>query len=334
MAEDNHSPIISRKENNDPQLSMVKYHPAHIRTSYPLNPMPQPLPSPQGTTNSSLLSHSIGQPPQQTYYNETPYAPNYVPTPPVPPKSPQKGFFSRKVALPVWLVILIVIALLGLGDLIGQSNASNNAQNASNTTAGTTQSGNTSQSTAAPTQAQKSQPTATKKQVPQSKQTATTATYPNFSDGTFVVGKDIQPGTYRTRVASPGCYFARLKGFSGSTDDIIANDDTDAPAIITIASTDKGFQSTGCGTWTKDLSAITSSKTSFGDGTFFVGTDIQPGTYKSSGQQGCYYARLSGFDGTTDDIIANDNTDTPAIVTIAPTDKGFQAKGCGTWTKM
>ena len=97
----------------------------------------------------------------------------------------------------------------------------------------------------------------------------------------FQVGKDIQAGTYRTRVGSPGCYYARLSAFD--TQAIISNDDTDAVAIITIAATDKAFESRNCGTWTKDLSAITTSKTSFGDGIFIVGTDIEPGTYKNSG---------------------------------------------------
>jgi hypothetical protein len=73
---------------------------------------------------------------------------------------------------------------------------------------------------------------------------------------------------------------------------------------------------------------------SFGDGNYIVGTDIVPGTYKSSGEQNCYWARLSGFGGTTSDIIANDNTDYSAVVTIASTDKGFDADHCGTWTKI
>ena len=47
---------------------------------------------------------------------------------------------------------------------------------------------------------------------------------------------------------------------------------------------------------------------SFGDGTFIVNNDIQPGTYKNSGGDSCYYARLKGFGGTVGDIIANDNT--------------------------
>ncbi|MEO7018838.1 MAG: hypothetical protein ABI234_01645 [Ktedonobacteraceae bacterium] len=158
--------------------------------------------------------------------------------------------------------------------------------------------------------------------------------YAHFSDGTFVIGKDIQPGTYRTREASSGCYYARLKGFGGTLGEINANNNTDNPAIVTIFPTDAGFQSNNCGTWTKDLSAITTSPTSFDDGMYIVRTDIQPGTYKSSGQTGCYYARLSGFSNTTDDIIANNNTDTPAIITIATSDKGFQSNNCGTWTKQ
>lgn len=159
-------------------------------------------------------------------------------------------------------------------------------------------------------------------------------TFAHFGDGTFIVGRDIQPGTYRTRQGSASCYYARLKGFGGTVDEIIANDNTDDTAIVTIAASDKGFQSTGCGTWTKDLSRITSSKTTFGDGMYLVGTDIAPGMYKSSGQTGCYYARLSGFGGTIDDILANNNTDSSAILTISASDKGFQSTRCGTWTKV
>jgi hypothetical protein len=146
------------------------------------------------------------------------------------------------------------------------------------------------------------------------------------------VGQDIQPGTYRTRSGSPGCYFARLKGFSGEIDDIAANENLSGPAVVTIASTDKGFVSQRCATWTSDLSAVTSSKTSFGDGDFIVGTDMQPGTYRNSGEHGCYYARLSGFSHDIDDIIANENPVGAAVVTIAPGDKGFESKGCGTWS--
>jgi hypothetical protein len=125
-----------------------------------------------------------------------------------------------------------------------------------------------------------------------------------------------------------------LKGFSGALADIIANENTDARAVVTILPTDAGFQSSRCDTWSSDLSAITTSQTSFGDGDFIVGTDMVPGTYRNTASTGCYYARLSGFGHTLSDILANENTDAQAVVTIAASDKGFEATRCGTWTKI
>lgn len=157
---------------------------------------------------------------------------------------------------------------------------------------------------------------------------------PEFDDGTYMVGSEIQPGTYRTKNTSGNCYYSRLSGFGNTLDEIIMNDNANGPAIITIAATDKGFTSSRCGTWSQDLSPVTTNPASFDDGTFIVNTDIQPGTYKNSGGSGCYYARLSGFSGTLDDIISNDNTSGPAIVTIDATDVGFKSSRCGTWAKM
>jgi hypothetical protein len=158
--------------------------------------------------------------------------------------------------------------------------------------------------------------------------------HPQFGDGTYQVGTDIQPGTYRTREGSPNCYYERLRNFTGSLNSIIANGNTNAPAVVTIKPTDAGFNSQGCGTWTKDLSAITTSKTSFGEGAYIVGRDIVPGTYRSSGGNNCYYERLRDFTGGLNSIIANGNTNAPTIVTIQPTDAGFQSQDCGSWTML
>ena len=71
---------------------------------------------------------------------------------------------------------------------------------------------------------------------------------------------------------------------------------------------------------------------SFGSGTHRVGEDIAPGTYRAANVgDSCYWERLSGFTGDVDDIIANDNAQGAAIVTILPSDKGFTSRGCGTW---
>ncbi|TSC86236.1 MAG: conserved hypothetical cytosolic protein [Microgenomates group bacterium Gr01-1014_7] len=166
----------------------------------------------------------------------------------------------------------------------------------------------------------------------QNQPTSTPDPNPHFVDGTFAVGKDIQPGTYRTRVASVGCYYERMADFTGGINSTLANDNTDYPAIVTILATDKGFKSKRCGTWTQDLTAITKIKTTFIDGMYIVGTDIQPGTYKSSGQTSCYYERMADFTGGINSTLANENTDTAAIVTITSSDKGFKSSRCGTWT--
>lgn len=73
---------------------------------------------------------------------------------------------------------------------------------------------------------------------------------------------------------------------------------------------------------------------SFDNGTFVVGMDIQPGTYRTSGGDGCYWARLSDLSGSTDSIVANDNVSGQTTVTIAATDKGFESDRCDTWTKV
>ncbi|MEP7378225.1 MAG: hypothetical protein ABI725_01540 [Chloroflexota bacterium] len=79
---------------------------------------------------------------------------------------------------------------------------------------------------------------------------------------------------------------------------------------------------------------MTSSKTKFGQGTFIVGTDMLPGTYRSGGSgKSCYWTRLRGFTGLLSAIIAN-HFGNQGIVTIRSTDKGFQSHRCGSWTKI
>ena len=68
-------------------------------------------------------------------------------------------------------------------------------------------------------------------------------------DGTWVVGTDVQPGTYRYRGTNRGCYWERLAGFSGESSDRIAHGFSDDPQEVTIDPTDVGFLSRGCGFW-------------------------------------------------------------------------------------
>jgi hypothetical protein len=63
-----------------------------------------------------------------------------------------------------------------------------------------------------------------------------------------------------------------------------------------------------------------------------IGQDVQPGTYRTVGAEGCYWERDKDFTGGEDSILANDNPTGGSVVTILPTDKGFDSEGCGTWT--
>ena len=75
---------------------------------------------------------------------------------------------------------------------------------------------------------------------------------PTVTPGMWLVGAQITPGTYRSTVRS-GCFRQRLRSFTGRTSEsTIANDfvGTGGPRMVTIKSTDKGFESDeDCGTW-------------------------------------------------------------------------------------
>jgi hypothetical protein len=152
-------------------------------------------------------------------------------------------------------------------------------------------------------------------------------------NGIYRVGKDIAPGTYRSR-GGDGCYWARLRSFNGDLDAILANTNADGPTLATIKPTDRGFETQRCGTWTSSLVRITRSRTRFGSGTFIVGIDIAPGTYRSNGRGDCYWARLRTFTGDLSALIANNNTSGPTIVSISARDRGFESTRCGTWTRL
>ena len=178
--------------------------------------------------------------------------------------------------------------------------------------------------TATPTETP--EPTATPTDVP----AQTPTPEPGYGDGTWIVGAEITPGTY----AAPGsdlCYWARLNGFGGSLDEIIANELGSGRQIVTIDSGDSGFETRGCGRWVQLEEELTPLD-AIPDGKWVVGAEITPGTYAAPGSDLCYWARLNGFGGSLDEIIANELGSGRQIVTIDSGDSGFETRGCGTWT--
>lgn len=75
-----------------------------------------------------------------------------------------------------------------------------------------------------------------------------------ITPGTWIVGAQVSPGTYRADNSGQGCYWTRLSSFTGGFDAILASAFISSPGVqlVTIASTDVGFStSIECGTWTR-----------------------------------------------------------------------------------
>ncbi|KOV89177.1 MULTISPECIES: hypothetical protein [unclassified Streptomyces] len=70
-----------------------------------------------------------------------------------------------------------------------------------------------------------------------------------------------------------------------------------------------------------------------GDGEYQVGTDVKPGTYRTTGNADgmCYWERAKDASGELDSLLANDNVSGTSYVTVKPTDKLFKSSGCEDW---
>ena len=170
---------------------------------------------------------------------------------------------------------------------------------------------------------------------------------PGLGEGVWEVGTEVEPGTYVTTVPGDGafhsCYVARLSGFSGELEDVIANENFSGGARgrITISADDLGVEFSGDCEWQAASEADTIELGgSAGDGIWEVGSEIQPGTYVTQAEGddvvvGCYVARLSGFSMDFEDIIANDYIDSGAQgrITIDGSDAGVQFSGGCVWER-
>jgi hypothetical protein len=83
--------------------------------------------------------------------------------------------------------------------------------------------------------------------------------------------------------------------------------------------------------------SATPANTIPGNGTFRVGVDVAPGTYKSSGGTSstgsCYWYRHATVGGSNDIIDSNESTG-PQYVQIAPTDGTFETAFCQPWVAV
>jgi hypothetical protein len=165
-------------------------------------------------------------------------------------------------------------------------------------------------------------------------QTATVVPF-SFENGTRLVGTDVPPGRYRSvnAPAALSCYWARLRNTTG-TDAVIAQDIGAGPRLMELLASDVAVESSRCAPWTAISGPVTSSRTApFGDGTYLVGVDIEPGTWRTNGVgASCYWARLRNLNRESS-VIAQNIGEGPAIMTVLPTDVAVDVSRCGTWTR-
>lgn len=72
------------------------------------------------------------------------------------------------------------------------------------------------------------------------------------------------------------------------------------------------------------------AQTTFGDGTWQVGTDIEPGLYRAPGGGSCYWAELNSADNF--DIVTNGGFGPNQTVQIDTA--WFESRDCGEWKKI
>ena len=76
-------------------------------------------------------------------------------------------------------------------------------------------------------------------------------------------------------------------------------------------------------------SASVSGSSTIEDGTWEVGSDISPGTYRAEGGSSCYFQTASDSNG--EDIIDNSVAEDNVVVTLK-SGQWFQTEDCGTWS--
>jgi hypothetical protein len=182
---------------------------------------------------------------------------------------------------------------------------------------------NTAEPTDVPDPTNTAQPTNTP--TPRPTNTPTSTPDPNIVErGTHLVGIDIQTGLYHG-FTTGSCYWERLRGLSGTFDDIIANDNASGQFYVSITENDVAF-SVGCAV--RLLDPMPEPPDEFPEGiltgTYLIGFDIRPGLYTGNvGTGSCYWERLSGLSGEFADIIANDNVSGQFYVSISDGDAAF-----------
>ena len=177
-----------------------------------------------------------------------------------------------------------------------------------------------------------------------------------FGGGQWIVGDEVLPGRYFTD-PDPLCFWQRRSGFSignfagGAAllpfetppdHDYIAGRELrfdSGQEIVDIDANDAAFRSRSeCGEW-RAAPPHVGMQEQIRPGTWLVGAQIAPGTYRAGAEFLCYWARVSGFGASQDDVVEEGLVEADAgaelTVTIQASDAGFYSDAeCGPWIRV
>ncbi len=218
----------------------------------------------------------------------------------------QRNFFGKHKII---TGIAILVILIGIGSAMGGNKDDSNTAKTTTNKSSTTASSNTKA------------PVAPKVKT--------------YSDGTYLVNKDITAGLYRVTLKDTGIkmgYVERSKDVNMETDSIIANILLSGNGYVEIKSTDKAVKLQGVTIEPIKLSDLKPNiKSEATDGIYLIGYDLAPGTYKvevtDTETNTGYVERSKSVAMDTDDIIANELEQGPGYVKIEKGDFAVRLQG-------
>jgi hypothetical protein len=149
----------------------------------------------------------------------------------------------------------------------------------------------------------------------------------SFPAGTYLVGRDISPGTYVGEAGTDmldSCYWARLGGVSGDMAELLGNDNALGLFYVEVLESDYAFRAACDMTIIEEIPARDEFLTSLEPGTYIIGRDIEAGRYRgeagSDFLDSCYWSRLSGVSGEMNELLANDNATGQYFIEVSTTD--------------
>lgn len=223
----------------------------------------------------------------------------------------QGSFFGKhKIITGLAIIIILVVLINAMGGSKDDSSAAKTNTNKSSTTASSNSS-----------KANTSTPAAPKVKT--------------YSDGTYLVNKDITSGLYRVTLNDTGMkigYVERAKDVNMETDSIIANILLSGNGFVEIKSTDKAVKLQGVTIEPIKLTDLKPNiKNEASDGIYLIGYDLAPGTYKvevtdTTTKMG-YVERSKSVAMGTEDMIANEIQQGTGYVKIEKGDFAVRLQG-------